>query len=106
HCPAVPLDDRPHLLVVAPHQPPQGVGGDALAERRGADDVAKEDRDDLAHFACDRSLCKRGAAGAAEAKPRRILGTAARTSNHARSASRRRIASASGTTPLRSKNSI
>ena len=52
HGAAVPFDDRPHLLVVAPHQPPQGLRIDALAERRRADDVAEEHCDGLPHFAC------------------------------------------------------
>ena len=55
HGAPVPLDDRPHLLVVAPHQPPQGLRVDTLAERRRADDVAEENRHDLPHLPAPRA---------------------------------------------------
>jgi hypothetical protein len=44
---AMPLDDRFHPLEVAREQCPQRLGVGRLAERRRADHVAEEDRDDL-----------------------------------------------------------
>jgi hypothetical protein len=54
--PLVPLDDRPEILEVAAHARPQRLGIGRFAEGRGADEIAEENRDDLALLAHARSL--------------------------------------------------
>jgi hypothetical protein len=58
--PAMPLEDRSHLLVVAAHRRAQRFGVGAIAERRRPGEVTEDNRDDLARLA--RGLGCRGSA--------------------------------------------
>jgi len=82
HRAAVPLDDGPHLLVVATHQSPQGLRVYTLAERGRADDVAEQHGDGLSHLARRPCLGKSGAAGGAEAEAFGVLRAAAWAGGH------------------------
>ena len=82
HGAAVPLDDHPDLLEVAAHRPPHRLWVEPLAERRRAGDVAEDDGHRLANLAPSGRRRQLGRAGAAEAKPLRVLLAAVRADRH------------------------
>ena len=76
--PSVALEDDAKVLEVAPHTCTQRL---RLAERRGADEVAEEDRDDLALLSCLHDG-ERSRARHAEARLIRVLRPAIRARRH------------------------
>jgi hypothetical protein len=80
--PAVRLDDRPHVFVVTRQHPRHSLGVSRFPERSRPDDVTENERHRLPQLATLSNI-ERRAAGAAEALPRRVLGTARGASDHA-----------------------
>ncbi len=90
HRSAVALDDRAQILEVAAHASAQRLGIGRLPQRRGADEVAEEDGDNLALLAgCDRLGGERRAAHPAQAEAFRVFLAAAWANDHAQRLRRR-----------------
>ena len=85
HRAAVALEDDAQILEVAAHARPQRLGVGRLAERGRADEVAEEDRDDLALLARRLRRGERRPARAAEPRVVGVLAPTARACRHARS---------------------
>src|SRR5205085_10025961 len=80
---AVALDRHPHLRGIAKHHPPDGLRVESLAHAGRADEVAEDDRDDLAVLSrLLRLPLERDAAAGAEARSLGVLLAAARAVKH------------------------